>query len=82
MRDRHGALLRVYPVEDGRIRMAMSLAAVNDDFNGMLIAYEDNRFYSHPGVDVIALARAAGDAIWWADRLWRIGFDHAGGATS
>ncbi|MEM6303650.1 MAG: penicillin-binding protein 1C [Pseudomonadota bacterium] len=64
VRDRHGALMRVFPVEDGRVRLAVSLAQVDPAFIRMLVAYEDKRFYRHAGVDPIALVRAAGQALW------------------
>lgn len=63
VRDRHGALLRVFPVEDGRIRLAPNLDQVDPAFIEMLIAYEDKRFFDHAGVDVRAAARAMGQAI-------------------
>lgn len=63
MRDRDGALLRVYPVEDGRIRMALRAEDVDPGFLKMLIAYEDKRFYRHHGVDLRAALRAAGQAL-------------------
>lgn len=61
--DRSGQILRVYPVEDGIWRMGISLDQVDPRFLEMLIAYEDRRFWSHSGVDVLALARAAGQAL-------------------
>jgi penicillin-binding protein 1C len=63
VRDRNDALLRAYPVEDGRWRMAVTPDGVDPDFVAMLIAYEDKRFYSHAGVDALALLRAAGQAV-------------------
>jgi penicillin-binding protein 1C len=64
LRDRHGHLMRVFPVEDGRVRLALRLDQVDPDFLAMLIAYEDKRFYSHAGVDPWAVLRAAGQAVW------------------
>jgi len=64
VRDRHGALLRVFPVEDGRVRLAVELAQVDPDFLTMLVAYEDKRFYSHAGVDPLAALRAVAQAAW------------------
>jgi penicillin-binding protein 1C len=64
VRDRHGALLRVFPVEDGRIRLALHPRDVDPQFIDMLIAYEDKRFYRHAGVDPIALFRAGVQAAW------------------
>ncbi|MEO0939472.1 MAG: penicillin-binding protein 1C [Pseudomonadota bacterium] len=59
-----GTLLRVFPVEDGRWRLAVDPARVDPRFVKMLIAYEDKRFWTHGGVDGIALARAAWQAAW------------------
>ena len=64
VRDRRGALMRVFPVEDGRIRLALGLDEVDPGFVRMLIAYEDKRFHRHGGVDPLALLRAAGQALW------------------
>ncbi len=59
--DRNGVTLRVYTVADGRWRLAPG--AVDRGFLDMLVAYEDRRFYSHSGVDLRAMARAAMQAI-------------------
>jgi penicillin-binding protein 1C len=54
-----GTLLRAYTVADGRWRLAVDPARVDATYRAMLLAYEDRRFYSHKGVDPIALLRAA-----------------------
>ena len=59
-----GTLLRAYTVADGRWRLNTSIADVDPAYLEMLIAYEDKRFYSHNGVDLIALTRALGQALW------------------
>lgn len=64
VRDRNGALLRAYTVENGRWRLGVRLGDVDPGFIRMLIAYEDRRFYSHSGVDARALLRAAVQAVW------------------
>mgnify|MGYP005839465167 CR=1 FL=1 len=64
VRDRSGALLRVYTVAEGRWRLAVRPEEVDEGFLRMLIAYEDRRFYRHAGVDARALLRAAGQALW------------------
>ncbi len=64
VRDRHGELMRVFPVEDGRVRLQLNLDQVDPDFIDMLIAYEDRRFYTHAGVDLRAMSRAVAQAIW------------------
>jgi len=61
---RDGTLLRAYTVADGRWRLAVSLDAVDPLYLDMLVAYEDKRFYRHPGVDGLALMRAAAQAAW------------------
>ena len=56
--------MRVFPVEDGRVRLAVGLDQVDGAYLGMLVEYEDKRFYSHSGVDPIALSRAVVQAMW------------------
>ena len=68
VRDRSGTLLRAYTVEDGLWRLALPPAGVDPLFIEMLVAYEDGRFRSHGGVDVLAVARAA----WQGLRAGRI----------
>ncbi|MBV6637649.1 MAG: transglycosylase domain-containing protein, partial [Mameliella sp.] len=63
VRDRNGHLLRAYTIENGLWRMEVSPDQVDPLFFEMLVAYEDKRFYSHPGVDLRATIRAAGQAI-------------------
>ncbi|WP_377510332.1 penicillin-binding protein 1C [Octadecabacter sp. R77987] len=62
--DRNGDLLRAYTVADGRWRMAVTLEGVDRNYVAALIAYEDKRFYDHGGVDLIAMSRAFGQALW------------------
>jgi penicillin-binding protein 1C len=57
--DRHGHLLRAYATAEGRWRLPTQLAEVDPRLFAVLLAYEDKRFRDHPGVDVLALARAA-----------------------
>ncbi len=61
--DRHGELLRVFATPQGRWRLKADLSQVDPDFLALLIAYEDKRFRSHPGVDPLAMARAAGQFV-------------------
>ena len=58
--DRHGALLRPFTTAEGRWRFAVKLSDVDPTYLKLLINYEDKRFYSHHGVDWLALIRAAG----------------------
>ena len=62
VRDRHGVLMRVFPVEDGRVRLSLRLDQVDATYLSMLIAYEDKRFYHHNGVDPRAPMRQIGRA--------------------
>ena len=62
MRDRNGSLLRSFPVEDGIWRMRPG--PVDPAFAAMLIRYEDKRFWSHAGVDPLAMVRAATQTLW------------------
>jgi penicillin-binding protein 1C len=57
--DRAGRLLRPYATPEGRWRLPASVKDADPRFLALLIAYEDKRFYSHRGVDPLALARAA-----------------------
>ncbi len=57
--DRNGNLLRAYTVEDGRWRLPVSYDAVDPTYIEMLVAYEDRRFWTHPGIDLRSFARAA-----------------------
>jgi penicillin-binding protein 1C len=57
--DRDGRLLRAYTVADGRWRLPVTLAGVDPRYVALLTAYEDRRFATHPGVDAVALLRAA-----------------------
>ncbi|MCP4318031.1 MAG: penicillin-binding protein 1C [Hyphomicrobiales bacterium] len=61
--DRNGALLRVFATEEGRWRLKTRLESIDEDFIALLIAYEDERFRSHHGVDLLAMVRAFGQMI-------------------
>lgn len=61
--DRRGAVLRVFPVDDGKWRMRAHVFELDPDFVAALLAYEDKRYMSHGGVDFAALARATGSLI-------------------
>ncbi|MCX7888525.1 MAG: penicillin-binding protein 1C [Rhodobacteraceae bacterium] len=61
VRGRDGTLLRAFTVDDGRWRMAPG--AVDPLYLQMLVAYEDRRFWTHGGVDGLALLRALGQAV-------------------
>lgn len=72
--DREGRTLSVLPAPGGTWRLATTTADVPPHLVDMLIAAEDRRFRWHPGVDPIALGRAA---LQWA----RAGRVVSGGST-
>lgn len=55
--DRRNRLLRPYTTKKGIWRLPVRLDDVDPRLVRMLLAYEDKRFYSHPGVDILALMR-------------------------
>jgi len=58
--DRNGKLLRAYAMADGRWRLPVDArTGIDPGYLKLLLAYEDRRFYSHAGVDPLALGRAA-----------------------
>jgi penicillin-binding protein 1C len=58
--DRNGKLLRAFAMKDGRWRLPVDAKKdVDPAYLKLLLAFEDQRFYDHAGVDPIALARAA-----------------------
>ena len=80
--DRDGHLLRAFTTPDGRWRLDAKPEDVSPTYLSLLLAFEDRRFWKHPGVDPLALragrlqARPARAA-----RLRRLDTDHAGGAA-
>ncbi|MBB3312246.1 penicillin-binding protein 1C [Rhizobium sp. BK196] len=57
--DTDGQLLRAFATPEGRWRLKTDVSDVDPQFVRMLVAYEDQRFYEHSGIDVWALGRAA-----------------------
>lgn len=57
--DADGQLLRAFATSEGRWRLKTDVSDVDPQFVRMLVAYEDQRFYEHAGIDVWALGRAA-----------------------
>ncbi|MBP1846601.1 penicillin-binding protein 1C [Rhizobium petrolearium] len=57
--DADGDLLRAFATPEGRWRLKTTTEDVDPRFLKMLIAYEDQRFHSHSGIDPLALGRAA-----------------------
>jgi penicillin-binding protein 1C len=56
--DRDGEMLRAFIAADGAWRLPARADAVDPLYLDMLLAYEDRRFMSHPGVDPLAVGRA------------------------
>ncbi|MCV9967197.1 penicillin-binding protein 1C [Pararhizobium sp. BT-229] len=57
--DADGQLLRAFATPEGRWRLKTTAKDVDPQFIRMLVAYEDQRFWQHGGVDPWALMRAA-----------------------
>ena len=72
--DRHGAILAMLPAPGGVWRLDTTPNQVSRDFLDLLIRTEDRRFWVHPGVDPIAVVRAAG-------QMLRAGRVVSGGST-
>ena len=62
--DREGRVLRAFTADDQRWRFVATAAEVSPLYLAMLKAYEDRRFDRHPGVDLLAVARALGQMVW------------------
>lgn len=56
--DRNGVLLRPFPISDGRWRLPVAPLEVDPDYVRMLLVYEDKRFHTHTGIDMLAFGRA------------------------
>ncbi|MCR0984268.1 penicillin-binding protein 1C [Roseomonas populi] len=72
--DREGRTLSALPAPGGVWRLPVGAEEVPPHLVGLLVAAEDRRFWRHPGVDPIALGRAA---FQWA----RAGRVVSGGST-
>ncbi len=62
--DREGALLREVRAEDATRARWIGLDDVGPRVADAILAAEDRRFYEHPGVDILAIARAAAASLW------------------
>ena len=58
--DKDGAWLRAFATPDDKWRLAARLDEIDPEFLRRVVAIEDARFWSHPGFDPLALARATG----------------------
>lgn len=56
--DRKGRLLRAFTTPDGRWRLPVEPQEVDQKYLAMLMAFEDRRFYEHPGFDAWAFVRS------------------------
>ena len=61
--DADGKLLRAFATSEGRWRLQVEAKDVDNEYIRLLIAYEDQRFWSHSGVDPRAMLRAAAQFI-------------------
>jgi penicillin-binding protein 1C len=61
--DRNGTVLRAFLSPDETWRLPTVPTDVDPLYLAMLMAYEDARFRWHPGVDPLAVLRAAGQAV-------------------
>jgi penicillin-binding protein 1C len=61
--DRDGRLLRAFTTPSGRWRLDATPAEVSTTYLSLLFAFEDHRFWKHPGVDPAALGRAVLQAL-------------------
>jgi penicillin-binding protein 1C len=66
--DRNDRLLRAYTASDGAWRLPADLQRIDPKLIRFLLAYEDQRFQSHIGVDPLAVLRAS----WQAARHGRV----------
>src|SRR3982750_256940 len=60
---RDGKILRAFAASGGAWRFPATTGEVDPKYLRFLIAYEDQRFYRHPGIDPLAAMRAAGQAV-------------------
>ena len=61
--DREGHLLRAYTTPDGRWRLDAKPDEVSATYLSLLLAFEDRHFWSHPGVEPLAMGRAVLQAV-------------------
>lgn len=64
VRDAHGRLLSEVRADGGGLSAPVALDELPEEVPLALLAAEDARFYWHPGIDPIAMARALGQALW------------------
>lgn len=59
VRDRDGGVLRIVPAADDRLRVFTPLDRISPRIVAATLLHEDRHFATHPGVNPVALARAA-----------------------
>ena len=57
--DRNGHLLRLTLASDDEYRIYTKIQDISPDLISATLAQEDKHFFSHPGVNLLSLARAA-----------------------
>ncbi|MEZ5996322.1 MAG: penicillin-binding protein 1C [Hyphomonadaceae bacterium] len=57
--DHNGEWLMAFTTREGKWRLQARLDEIDPEFQRRLVAIEDARFWFHPGVDPVALARAS-----------------------
>jgi penicillin-binding protein 1C len=62
--DRAGVVIRDVRSKDGKLSSRVALTELSPNVVKALLAAEDARFYQHPGVDVLSMLRAFGQAVW------------------
>ncbi|MGD0633053.1 MAG: penicillin-binding protein 1C [Beijerinckiaceae bacterium] len=60
---RDGSMLRAFMTPDRQWRLATAPADVSPAYLRLLLDFEDKRFWTHSGVDPLALVRAAGQLV-------------------
>lgn len=67
--DRHGVLLRLTLTPDEKYRLFTPLSAISPDLRQAVLLHEDQHFYAHPGINPLALLRAAGTRLLGGRRM-------------
>jgi hypothetical protein len=77
------AVAAPFTTADGRWRLPVTAAEVDKRFIDMLVAYEDQNFSTHKGIDWGAMLRASGQYLTAGGphRFGRLDAHHAGGAA-
>lgn len=62
--DRDGHLVQHVRADDTQLAQKKSLEQLGPDVVAAVVAAEDRRFFAHPGVDPLSIARAVAQAVW------------------